>query len=155
MHAATTGLPGSSAVFTCWRLHRRLKRLPTICASNIPDSFVRAIAHAFTPAPRFIIRFRSKSSAWEMSWKSCNSVWTRKVRQAKRQCCTGRPQESCFLPQNQKLFHSNWPHNCHELWVLKTHLLEFSSGANGNIQSDHWYIPLFSIVWFALYRAIS
>ena len=37
---------------------------------------IRILAHpdAFTPAPRFIIRFRSKSSAWEMSWKSCNSV---------------------------------------------------------------------------------
>ncbi len=52
----------------------QVKRPPTICVSNIPASCVRAIAPAFTHAPRFIIRFRSKSSAWEMSLKSCNSV---------------------------------------------------------------------------------
>ena len=68
------GEKGLTIITGCSHSHRRLKRLPTICASNILAFCVRAIAHAFTPAPRFIIRFRSKSSAWEMSWKSCNSV---------------------------------------------------------------------------------
>ena len=50
----------------------------TGCSHNIPASCVRAIAPAFTPAPRFIIRFRSKSSAWEIFWRFADYIFSRK-----------------------------------------------------------------------------
>ena len=53
-------------------------RIAGIIGGNIPASCVRAIAPAFTPAPRFIIRFRSKSSAWEIFWRFADYIFSRK-----------------------------------------------------------------------------